>query len=83
MLDSGSKSQIGFANIVCFGTEWGSRKVLSSPSLSSQVKELRVKGGLVRARYKAPYTSSYTNPSHRCRRVDLITNVSMIALLKK
>lgn len=66
MLDSGSQSQICFAKILCSVTEWGSKKVLSTPSPSSQVKELRMKGGLVRAGYKALHTSSYTNPSRGC-----------------
>lgn len=62
-LDSGSKSETCFASILCSVMKWGSKKVLSTPSASSQW-ELRRKGGLVRAGYKAPHTSSYTKHSH-------------------
>lgn len=48
MLGSGSESETCFASILCSVTKWGSKKMPSTPSASSQC-ELRMKGGLERA----------------------------------
>lgn len=73
MLDSGSKSETCFASILCSVTKWGSKKVLSTPSASSQ-GELRMKGGLVRTGGKTPPQAPGTCPvweggtHHTCKR---------------
>lgn len=63
MFHSGSKSQICFANILCSMTEQRNKKELSTPSPSSQGKELKDRR-LIRAGYRATCISSHTNPSH-------------------